>query len=238
MGDPEMLAPYLAALDLARQLGDPKEIALAAYNTSFAYTIPDRDMARGRALLEEALALFRELGDTAGVGRTSFALSNVLSNGTGHPREDLVLARALIGEALQVHRTLSNQFDLVWDLHMEGLLALKLGEPEAARQAWTEATGLLMGAGDMSSIVLMISNFAELAKAGGDLDRHDVLVGAWSALAKRTGVGLTAIFGQTESRDQPETIPAERQPAVQRGLAMSLDDALAYALATEAAKKV
>jgi hypothetical protein len=132
-----------------------------------------------------------------------------------------------------VHRSLANQFDLVWDLHMAGLTALKLEDSVAAREAWTEAAGLLMSAWDMSGMVLLLSNFAELAKAGGDLERHDVLVGAWAALAKRTGVGLTAIFGQTEARDQPETIPAARQPAVQRGLAMTLDDALAYALATE-----
>jgi hypothetical protein len=235
MGDAvEMLTHYTAALDLARELDDEKEIALAAYNLSFAYTIPGRDMARGRALLEEALALFRELGDAAGVGRTSFALTNVLSIGTGHPREDLVLARNLIGEALQVHRALSNQFDLVWDLHMAGLIELKLDELVAARAAWTEASGLLIAAGDMSGLVLMISNFAELAKAGGDLERHDVLVGAWASLAAKTGVGLTGIFGLTESRDQPDTIPAERQPAVQRGLALTQDEALAYALATEA----
>jgi predicted ATPase/class 3 adenylate cyclase len=236
MGDPAMVTHYLAALDLARELRDAKEIALAAYNLSFAYTIPDRDMAQGRALLEEALALFRELGDAAGVGRTSFALSNVLSHGTGPSREDLVLARTMVGEALQVHRTFSNQFDLIWDLHMAGLVALKLDDREAARQAWIEASGLLMAAGDMSGLVLMLSNFAELAKAGGDLERHDVLVGAWSALTTRTGVGLAAIFGQTEAREQPDTIPAERQPAVQRGLAMKLDDALAYARETELAK--
>jgi hypothetical protein len=180
--------------------------------------------------------LFRELGDPAGLGRASFALTNVLSHGPGHPEEDLVLARQTIAEALQVHRTLSNQFDLTWDLHMVGLVALKLGDIEGARRAWVEATELLMTAGDMSGMVLMLSNFAELAKAAGDLERHDVLVGAWAALAKQTGVGLTAIFGRTEDRDQPDTIPAERQPAVRRGLAMQLDDALAYARGPEPAK--
>jgi hypothetical protein len=85
-------------------------------------------------------------------------------------------------------------------------------------------------------MVLMLSDFSELAKAAGDLERHDVLVGAWAALARKTGIGLTALFGQTEDRAQPETIPAERQPAVERGLAMALDDAVAYALATEPAK--
>jgi predicted ATPase/class 3 adenylate cyclase len=236
MGDPAMLTYYSAALDLARELGDPKEVALAAYNLSFAYTIPNTDMVRGRALLEEALALFRELGDGAAIGRASFALTNVLAHGPDQPHEDLVLARKTIGEALEQHRTLSNQFDLAWDLHMTGVVDLKLRDLEAARRAWTEATELFIAAGDMSGIVLMLSNFGELAKSGGDLERHDVLVGAWAALATQTGVGIAAIFGTTEDRAQPETIPSERQPAVQRGMVMKLDDALGYALRAEPAK--
>jgi len=236
MGDLAMLTHYGAALDLAREIGDKKEIALAAYNLSFAYTIPTNDMAHGRVLLEEALALFRELGDGAGIGRASFALSNVVSGGQGHTREDLLFARRRVDEALEQHRKLSNQFDLAWDLHMAGLVDLKLGDLERARLEWAEAVGLFGAAGDISGMVLMLSDFAELAKASGDLERHDVLVGAWAALARQTGIGLTAIFGQTEDRAQPETIPAERQPAVERGLAMKLDDAVAYALATEPAK--
>jgi predicted ATPase/class 3 adenylate cyclase len=236
MADPAMATHYEAALALARELGDSKEVALAAYNLSFAYTVPNTDMARGRALLEEALRLFRELGDGAAVGRASFALTIVLAHGPDRPRENLVLARNAIGEALDQHRKLANRFDLAWDLHMAGLVALKLGDRDEARQAWIESTELLRTAADKSGIVLMLSNFAELAKASGDLERHDVLVGAWAALAKTTGVGLTAMFGETEDRAQPETIPPERQPAVRRGLAMTLDDALAYALATEPAK--
>jgi hypothetical protein len=119
---------------------------------------------------------------------------------------------------------------------MAGLVDLKLGDLAGARAQWTEATHLFDAAADISGMVLMLSDFSELAKASGDLERHDVLVGAWAALARKTGIGLTALFGQTEDRAQPETIPAERQPAVERGLAMTLDDAVAYALATEPAK--
>src|SRR5204862_508424 len=46
MGDLAMLTHYGAALALAREIGDPKEIALAAYNLSFAYTIATNDMVR------------------------------------------------------------------------------------------------------------------------------------------------------------------------------------------------
>ncbi|HEV2249593.1 MAG TPA: NB-ARC domain-containing protein, partial [Candidatus Limnocylindria bacterium] len=236
MGDPAMLGHYGAALALAREMGDKKEIALAAYNLSFAYTIPGNDMAHGRPLLEEALALFRELGDGAAIGRASFALTNVLSAGGGHTREDLQLARRTIQEALEHHRTLSNQFDLAWDLHMAGLVDLKLGDLDGARRAWVEAIGLFEAAGDISGIVLMLSDFSELARAAGDIERHDVLVGAWAALARKTGIGLTAVFGRTEDRAQPETIPAERQPAVKRGLDLKLAEAVAYALGTEPAR--
>jgi predicted ATPase/class 3 adenylate cyclase len=238
MGDVAMLTIYRAALDLAREIGDKKEIALALYNLSFGYTIPSGDMAQGRVLLEEALALFRELGDGAAIGRASFALSNVASGGKGHSREDLLFARQRVDEALEQHRKLANQFDLAWDLHMAGLVDLKLGDLAGARARWAEATALFDAAGDISGMVLMLSNFGELAKAHGDLERHDVLVGAWAALARKTGIGLTALFGQTEDRAQPETIPAERQPAVERGLAMKVDDAVAYALAMEPAKTV
>jgi predicted ATPase/class 3 adenylate cyclase len=231
MADFEMVVTfYKAALDLAREIGDPAEIAQAAYNLSFGYTIPNTDMKRGRELLEEARALFSALGDGAATARAGFALTNVLARGPGRPREDLLLAQKTIGEALELHRSLSNRFDLAWDLHMKGLVHLKLGELDEARRAWTEATELQIAAGDMSGLVLMLSNFGEHAKASGDLERHDVLVGAWAALAKRTGVGLTVIFGTTEDREQPEAIPAERQPAVRRGMAMKLDDALGFAL--------
>jgi predicted ATPase/class 3 adenylate cyclase len=227
---------YKAALELAREIDDRAEIAQAAYNLSFAYTIPNTDMARGRELLEEARALFSELGDAAAAARSAFALTNVLARGTGRPREDLLLARKIIGEALEQHRALSNRFDTGWDLHMSGLVDLKLGDLDGAKSKWTEATDLFVAAGDMSALVLMLSNFAEHAKASGDLDRHDVLVGAWGALAKRTGVGLTTIFGTTEDREQPDAIPAARQPAVQRGMAMKLEDALAFALGREPAE--
>lgn len=232
MGDQAMLGFYATALDLAREIGDPKEIGLAAYNLSFAHTIRNADMAEGRQLLEEAIALFRQLGDGAGLGRASFALTNVLAHGPDRPRADLEDAERVIGEALEQHRRLSNQFDVAWDLHMAGLVALKLGDLRRAKRNWLEATDLFAAGGDTSAMVVMLSNFAELAKAAGQLDRHDALVGAWASLAKETGVGLSHVFGETEGRARPEAIPMDRQPDVRRGAAMTLEEAIAYGRAT------
>jgi len=82
----------------------------------------------------------------------------------------------------------------------------------------------------------MLSNIAEVARQRGDLERHDVLVGAWSALSERTGVGLATVYGVTEGRIGAADIPVERRPALDRGIAMTTDDAVAYALGGPAAR--
>ena len=131
---------------------------------------------------------------------------------------------------------LGNRFDIGWDLHGLGLAAFKLGEHGEAERTWTEATRIFADADDASGLVLMFSNLGELAKARGDLERHDTLVGAWSAIAERTGVGLAGSLGATERRLVASEIPTERQPAVQQGRAMPPDAALAYALGAESSK--
>jgi hypothetical protein len=227
---------YGRSLAVARAIGSKDGIARAAYNLAFAYIVPGTDIQEALTLLEEAVGLYRALGDRAGQGRAAFALAGALAQGRDRPHDVLVRAQASAAEALAAHRDLGNQFDLAWDLHMTAFVALKLGDLETARRGWSEATKFFMDVEDASGMVLMLSNFGELAKASGDLARHDTLVGAWTALAKQTGVGLTTLFGVTDGRAQAVDIPAERQPAVERGLAMKLDDALAYALAAEPAK--
>ncbi|MDP9245021.1 MAG: adenylate/guanylate cyclase domain-containing protein [Chloroflexota bacterium] len=237
MGDERMFTYYTEARELALAHGVPEDKAKAAYNLSFALMIPALDLKAAGVLLEEAIAGYRALGDKAAVGRAAFAYANVLAQGD-RTRDDLVKARGFVDEALANHRTLGNQFDLMWDRHMAAFIDLKLGELEKARAGWTEATEAFVAAGDTSGIVLMLSNFAELAKAAGDLERHDVLVGAWTALADQNGVGLTRLFGASEGRSTAADIPPERQPALQRGLAMKPEAAVQYALATEVAKPV
>ena len=236
LGDPDMAGYYQQALALAREIGAKDGIARGAYNLAFAYFVPGVDVEQAHRLLEESLSLYRELGDRAGQGRAAFALAGALAEGPGRSRDELLRAKAAADEALAAHRDLGNQFDLAWDQHMRGFVALKLGDLVTAREAWTAATKLLVAAADSSGQVLMLSNFGEIAKASGDLDRHAALVGAWTVLATRTGVGLTALYGVTEGRAQAADIPPERRAALERGQAMSLEDAIAYALEPEPTK--
>jgi len=223
---------YREAYELAKTEGTLADRAQAAYNYAFTFFIMSVglvDEAGGDAMLRESLAAFRELGDPSGVARAAWALGTMHVQGVGRTREDLLSARDYVNEAHAAHQTLGNRFDMGWDLHALGLAALKLGEHAEAAARWREALELFVEAGDTSGIVIQLSNFAELAKAQGDLDRHAALVGAWTAIRERTGVGLAELIQNTERRAVAADIAPQHHVALERGLAMKTDAAVAYA---------
>ena len=223
---------YREAYELAVVQGAETERAKSAYNLSFVHmfgTGAEHDKAF--PLLEEALAIFRKSGDRAAIGRAAFALGSLYGEGLNKTHEDYVKAKQFSNEALAEHRALGNRFDIAWDLYGTGLAAFRFGELDAADRDWREALQIFVDAGDTSGIVIHLSNFAELAKVRGDLERHDRLVGAWTALSQRTGVGLPTLFGATEGRTIAADIPPDRRAAFERGLAMTTDEAIAHALA-------
>jgi len=212
-GDERMSPLYAEAYALAKAHGDAAQQAQAAYNYAFAFAIPGLDVDRAVVLLEESLAGFRGLGDAAAVGRAAWALGTTLSQGA-RSRADLERARAYTLEALERHEALGNLFDVAWDLHGVGFCDLKLGAIEDADRHWRRALQLFAEAEDSSGIVILLSNYAELALARGDRERHATLVGAWSALADRSGVGLTALLQTTEGRALAADISAEYRAAM------------------------
>ena len=228
---------YREGYDLAGKLDIKPERAKAAYNLSFAYMLTGgKEHEEALRLLEEALSIYKSLGDRASVGRAAWALGSVYGEGPNKTHEDHLKAKQFAHEALVEHRALGNRFDISWDLHGTGFAALKLGQLDDADRDWREALQMFVEAGDSSGIVLMLSNFAELAKARGDLERHATLVGAWTALSQRTGVGLATLWGSTEGRTLATEIPPEHQASFERGLAMKTDEAIALVLEPQPAK--
>ena len=237
MGDLGMTEGYYGeAYDRAAALGDDAERAKAAYNLSFVYLLNEAKHGRAKELLEEALTILRKYDDRGAIGRAAWALGAVYGEGWNRSHEDYLKSRQLAQEALGQHRLLGNRFDIAWDLHSTGLAALHLGEFDDAQRDFSEALQMFVDAGDSSGIVLLLSDFSELARTRGQTERLDTLVGAWTAMSKRTGVGLASLWGTTEGRVLATDIPPERGPALERGLAMKTDEAIAYALAPEPAK--
>ncbi len=232
MGDmPTTQGYYRQAYDQAGALGDVAERAKAAYNLSFTFLLTRTDLPQAEALLKEALALQRGLGDGAASGRTAFALGSLYGQGFDRDRGDRLRAKELAREALAQHRTLGNRFDIAWDLYLTGISALRLGEMDAAIAEWRESLQMFVDAADSSGIVLLLSNYGEHARALGDLEREATLVGAWTALGERTGVGLASLWGPSEGRTLAKDIVPAHQAAFDRGRAMKTDEAVAFALA-------
>jgi predicted ATPase/class 3 adenylate cyclase len=227
---------YVEAYERAGALGDEPERAKAAYNLSFAYLLIESKHGRAKELLEEALTILRKYDDRGAIGRAAWALGAVYGEGWDRSHEDYLKSRQLAHEALEQHRLLGNRFDIAWDLHSTGLAALHLGDSDGAQSDFSEALQMFVDAGDSSGIVLLLSDFSELARVRGQTERLDTLVGAWTAMSKRTGVGLASLWGTTEGRVLAADIPEERRPAFDRGLAMKTDEAIAYALEPQPAK--
>ncbi|HEX6062401.1 MAG TPA: hypothetical protein VF001_10060, partial [Candidatus Limnocylindria bacterium] len=238
--EPATRRSYREAYELAEASGTPADKAEAAYNYSFTFFIradgATRDEVTGDAMLRQSLEAFRGLGDRGGVARAAWALGALHTQGPTRTREELISAMGYVEEALAAHRVMGNRFAMGWDLHELGLAALKLGDPAGAVARWRESLALFEEASDSSGIVIMLSNMAAAAKERGDLERHATLIGAQTTVIAQTGVELANIIQREEGRAVATDIEPKHRAALERGLAMTRDQAVAYALQPEAAK--
>ena len=223
---------YTKRLELARATGDPMKVANALYDLSFVYILPDREVGRGKAMLEEALAAFRAAGDRAGAAKVLWALSTTYFSQSDWPR-----AVGSLDEVVQTFRDLDNRFGLGWALHSLGVGQIRLGMMDAARETLAEGLRLFRGAGDLSGLVLLFFDFAEFAAAQRRDDRALRLMGIAQAIMDRTSAALADYLREEnrpftlESRDLIERVDPQRRAALAaEGAALSQEQANAFAL--------
>ncbi|HEU0235332.1 MAG TPA: adenylate/guanylate cyclase domain-containing protein [Candidatus Limnocylindrales bacterium] len=229
---------YREALRVWRELGEPREIANAAYNASFEYVAAANPEDRqnldpdgvGLRLLEEGRTLFAEVGDDVGVANTVWAIGNYQ-----YFRAMGDHGAAQFREALEIFRRGGDRTMEAWSLHMLGSALLRTGDLDASRDATRHALRHFHEAGDAAGITLVLDDLSAVAVADGDLPRAARLRGAARNLTAETGAGLAGFIEtwyeegvrpsarQTMSREELERLGAE-------GAAMSLDEAVAYAL--------
>jgi hypothetical protein len=109
-----------------------------------------------------------------------------------------------------------------------------LGETRSrAVPLWREATEHFAAVGDVSGITIMLGDFGLDAIAEGDLLRAVRLKVASEKLATSGGTGLGNLFHKLEETySGVEALdPGDLKAAIERGLAMSVDQAVEYALA-------
>ena len=223
---------YTKAAEIARAHGDDAAQANAEYNLSFVYGIPGLDLPRAVGLLRSAREKWNRAGDRGGVARAAWGLATFLQLGRRGEIEPSRLeeARVAAAEALAVHRAGTNRFELAWSLHLVGMIDVKSGRFPDAAAAFSEAAQIFTADNDLSGLVIIASNSAELAAAQGHLERQAVLVGFADALAERAGTGILREIAGQDGRAMAKDIAPEFRPALERGRAMDSAAGIAYAL--------
>jgi tetratricopeptide (TPR) repeat protein len=223
---------YIKAAAIAQAHGGDAEQSNAEYNLSFVYGIPGSDLPQALDLLRSARQKMARLGDSAGVARAAWGLATFLQFGRRGQVDPSRLeeARVAVQEALAVHRAGTNRFDLAWSLHLAGMIDVKRGEFASALAAFREAAQIFTEDNDLSGLVIIASNCAELAGYQGDPERQATLVGFATALSERSGTGILREISTQDRRAEPKDIAPEFRPALERGRAMDVAAGIAYAL--------
>jgi tetratricopeptide (TPR) repeat protein len=230
---------YQDALDLWREIGDAREIANALYNRAYAEAAwimggesGAGDAPRARAMLEEALQIYRDLGDQAGEGNILWALGsfNFFAN-------KLPEAEAYHREALALHRAGNNRTMEAWSLHMLALSLVSQKRPAEAKAAAREALAYFQEAGDVAGITLVLDDLSGVALFDNDLARSGRMWGAARHLQEITGADLASFnetgFGSLGYPTARQVLsPEDLERYAAEGAAMSLDEAVAYAFET------
>jgi len=239
-----MESAYAEALRLWRSIGDKAEIANALYNYAFAFSVTEDPRADPRTAdpdgigirsLDEALALYRELGDRRGEANVRWGLGNreyfglINEAGTANFRQ-----------ALEIFREVGDVTMEAWSLHMLGSGLGRLGRTDEARPILRHALRHFYDASDAAGIALLFDDLASQAVTDGDLPRAARLRGAARRLTAATGAELADfVDAQFEQGIRPNVAEALSPDELERygkeGARMTLDEAVAYALETTVA---
>ncbi|MEZ0240801.1 MAG: adenylate/guanylate cyclase domain-containing protein [Chloroflexota bacterium] len=237
-----MRPAYQEAVAIWRSMNDPAELANALYNYSFVFSVPEQTDAgpnvdtdptgEGLATLEEALELYRQLGDERGEANVLWGMGNRLyfKDSVDAGAHDFALA-------LEKFRHVGDRTMEAWSLHQLGGALLRRGRPEESRPHLRHALRHFYEASDTAGITLVLDDLSAQALADDDPARAARLRGAARSLTSSTGATLASFVDDwIEQYVRPNVRtavpPEELERLAREGAEMKLDDLIAYALET------
>ncbi|WP_198664017.1 ATP-binding protein [Jiangella endophytica] len=138
--------------------------------------------------LEEALALYRRLGDTAGAALTLRHLGSI-----ARERADYDVSHELHVESLNLYQQLGDKAGIAWARHYLGFMSWLRMDLDGARDYSEAALAYFQHAGDGEGITWSQLNLGVVALYSGDLDTAERLLhqslGRAQRLGFREGVG-------------------------------------------------
>jgi tetratricopeptide (TPR) repeat protein len=243
-----MKVAYAEAAEIWRGLGDRAELANALYNYSFAFTVPEEragpdtvttfatdtdPSGAGRAALEEALAIYREIGDERGEANVLWGIGNMRYFAYTSPNSDTGASE--FEQALVKFRRVGDRTMEAWSLHQLGSAYIRMNRLPEAHELLLEALKIFQRSSDTTGLTLAFDDLSSLAVAQGDLDRAAKLWGAARSLTSATGAGLAAFVDEAIEYDARPNVRREMSDEDltrigAEGAAMTLDDMIEYAL--------
>jgi predicted ATPase/class 3 adenylate cyclase/DNA-binding XRE family transcriptional regulator len=228
-GAQALLAESLAR---ARELGDKQGIATTLDILGFTATAQG-DYRQAREFLEESRALFQELGNMEAIAITLLRLGVGL-----FLQGDYVRAAELYQESLTIGREQGYALLVGWVFFYLGALVLRQGDAGQARALLAKSLPVFQEYGDTIGIVSYLEGMAEVAGLEGQPARLVQLFGAAVPLHARFGVSSYPAEQVTHDRQLlaacAQLDEATYAAAWAEGQAMTLEQAIAYALAEDA----
>jgi predicted ATPase/DNA-binding SARP family transcriptional activator len=232
-GDDQAFELLAEALTVARAAGDRWCESMATAYRGGAL-LASGDLTGARHSLEEALRGARECGDARAVCAMLIALARVaLVSG------DSERARGRLSQALAACRTVGDLWGIATALEMLGSIALDDGDEREATLLLAESLRTAWMARGRPELVAAMQSLARLSLVRGDPVRAARLYASAGVLAER--VRPYPMFGR---RPEPVTYVAQVEATLTgdtfaeawaQGRAMTLDEAVSYALEEEPA---
>jgi predicted ATPase/class 3 adenylate cyclase len=224
---PPMRGAYKQAVDIAREVGDPKLLASALLDLSFIPSL-EKDTDRSEAILREGLATAEEAGDRV---LTAEFWSNIafLEVERGNPADAIDLRRT----AIEILREEGAVWTLSQSLAGLAMITRMVGDLDAARGYLHEALEMFAQARDTLSISMTLTLLALIANDDGHHERAARLVGAAARIRDELGGGIPPEFagrwGDPEEEAQQALGEDTYRRARAEGYAMSREEAVSYA---------
>jgi tetratricopeptide (TPR) repeat protein len=216
---------YEQSLAITRDLGGKSTVL----NNLGGLDLFEGDFALARARHEEALALAREIEDETNIAHSLQCLGDL-----AYFEGKYSLARSLHEQGLAMQTKLRDTWHIAWSLRMLGCTALRLGKHDRAASLLRECLTLCLEQGIRVFIFVATSGLAGVAAARGDAERAARLFGASETMWQAAGGKLYANYQTEMDRDataaRAQLGEESWRKAWQEGQAMSLEQAIAYAL--------
>jgi tetratricopeptide (TPR) repeat protein len=181
------------------------------------------DSERARALIEESMELFLELGEHAPAGgRMTFLAYYAYRDG------DLERAQSLLEAATEEYRLAGDEAGVGGCLHSLGDLELARGDFARALELFREAHPLLLRSGSSFDRAYMVAAVAAVAAQAG---RRDVAGRLWGAFERLHDDSERVLEAEVHALYE-RTAGALDAEAVEAGRALSEDDAVELAQRT------